>query len=166
MSDQSGTGADLEDSTPVEGPDPATLFSDNTPEVGEYGPTHWPALSADEATAAWEGLREWVEDLADRFCLDVRLVPPCWFRHNAMVEALSALRDYETFSFTPDAPGTAPVDWLRALREVEYHLAECAGHTQCSVNEHRDDPPRMWQIDESEWSDFVTADARRRRHGP
>lgn len=125
---------------------------------GEGGPRHWPSLSGQEAEEAWEELRDWVEQLVDRFALDPRLVPPCWFRHNAMVEALAALRDHETASYAPDALGTAAIDWLRALREVEHRLAECAARTQCSVTEHRDDPARMWQTNAAEWGDFISRD--------
>lgn len=107
-------------------------------------PIHWPSLTVNERASRGEQLREWVEQLAVRFALDSRVVPPCWQRHNAMVEALSALRDHERASFADTAAPTAAVDWLRALREVEQFLREIAGKTQCTTQVHRTDIARTW----------------------
>ncbi len=123
-----------------------------------YGPTHWPSLLPDEARQAWEVLRGWVEALVDRFGLETRVVPPCWYRHSALVEGLSALRDHERISFSPNASPTAAVDWFRALREIEHRLSEVCARTQCSVNEHRPDPLRSWFIDQDQWQSFVQTD--------
>jgi len=49
------------------------------------GPSHWASLLPEEAGQAWSDLREWVERLVDRFGLETRVVPPCWFRHNTLV---------------------------------------------------------------------------------
>jgi hypothetical protein len=54
------------------------------------GPTHWASLLPDEARQSWAELRDWVEHLVDRFALETRVVPPCWYRHNTLVESLSA----------------------------------------------------------------------------
>ena len=123
-----------------------------------HGPTHWPSLLPDEAGRAWVDLRGWVEALVDRFGLETRVVPPCWYRHNTAVEALSALRDHERICFAPSASPTAAVDWFRGLREIEHRLSEVCARTQCSVNEHRPDPPRSWLTDQAEWRTFVEAD--------
>ncbi|MHB8185786.1 MAG: hypothetical protein ACYDDU_06795 [Dermatophilaceae bacterium] len=122
------------------------------------GPTHWPSLLPDDARQAWADLCSWVEALVDRFGLETRVVPPCWYRHNPLVEGLSALRDHERISFAPNASPTAAVDWFRALREIEHRLSEVCARTQCSVNEHRADPPRSWQRDPGQWLSFVQAD--------
>jgi len=122
------------------------------------GPTHWPSLLPEEARQAWADLRNWVEHLVDRFGLEARVVPPCWYRHNTLVEALSALRDHERISFAPTASPTAAVDWFRALREIEHRLSEACARTQCSVNEHRPDPPRTWRTHQDQWRTFVEDD--------
>ena len=126
------------------------------------GPTHWPSLLPDQARPAWADLRHWVERLVDRFGVETRVVPPCWYRHTTLVEALSALRDHERISFAPSASPTAAVDWFRALREIEHRLTQDCARTQCSVNEHRPDPPRSWQTDQAQWQAFVDADVRNR----
>lgn len=122
-------------------------------------PTHWPSLLPDEARPAWAELRDWVEHLLDRFALETRVVPPCWYRHNTLVESLSALRDHERICFAPSASPSGAIDWLRALREVENRMSEACARTQCSVNEHRPDPARPWSTDQAPWQAFVEADA-------
>ena len=82
------------------------------------GPTHWPSLLPDDAPQAWADLRDWVEALVDRFGLETRIVPPCWYRHNTLVEALTALRDHERICFAPNASPTGAVDWFRALLRI------------------------------------------------
>ena len=107
------------------------------------GPTHWPSLDEEDLAAALEDLRVWVDQLVDRFALDVRTVPPCWDRHNAMVEALAALRDYERGCYTDTAPPSGGVDFIRALREITLYLRDTGAQTQCSVREHRPDLTRQ-----------------------
>ena len=128
----------------------------------QQGPTHWPSLLPDESCAAWAELRGWVESLVDRFGIETRVVPPCWYQHNTLVESLSALRDHERICFAPNASPTGAVDWFRALREIEHRMTEACARTQCSVNEHRPDPPRAWTTDQGPWQAFVEADLRDR----
>lgn len=125
-------------------------------------PIHWASLLPDEADQAWADLRDWVEHLVDRFGLGTRVVPPCWYQHNALVEPLSALRDHERISFAPSGSPTAAVDWFRAIREIEHHLTQACARTQCSINEHRPDPPRTRRTDQPQWRSFVDADVRDR----
>jgi hypothetical protein len=138
-----------------------TLLRDPfTAGLGEQtGPTHWPSLLPDEAQPAWAELREWVEHLVDRFALETRVVPPCWYRHNTLVEALSALRDHERICFAPNASPSGAVDWFRALREIEQRMIQACARTQCSVNEHRPDPARPWNTGQGPWQAFVEANA-------
>ena len=109
---------------------------------------HLPSLTDDEREALLTDLREWVAQLVDRFCIDVRVVPPCWERHPGMAEALAALRDHERASYALSASPTEAVDWFRAYREIEARLIDLAARTQCSVHEHRDPPRRRDLRDE------------------
>ena len=77
-----------------------------------------------------------------------RVIPPCWYRHHGMVEALSALRDHERMSFSDHGSPTGAVDWFRAFREIEIRLMDLAARTQCSVQEHRADAVRTWRANE------------------
>ncbi len=113
------------------------------PGFGELAsPVHWPSLTAEEREIRTAELQDWVDRIVARFALDTRVVPPCWLRHNGMVETLSALRDHERASYADSAPATAAVDWLRALRDVESLLRDLAGKTQCSTQAHRSELPR------------------------
>ena len=120
------------------------------------GPVHWPSLTETERVQAFGDLRERVEQLVDRFAIEIRVIPPCWYRHNGMVEALSALRDHERMSFSEHGSPTGAVDWFRAFREVELRLMDLAARTQCSVQEHRADAARPWRANEHDWSIHLT----------
>ena len=108
------------------------------------GPVHWPSLTETERIQGFADLREWVEQLVDRFAIEIRVIPPCWYRHNGMVEALSALRDHERACYAETASPTGAVDWFRALRDIEARLIELASKTQCSAHEHRGEVNRAW----------------------
>ena len=64
----------------------AGLFSEPVPV-----PVVWSDLSAGEAFDTWTDLAGWVTWLVRRFRLRPREVPPCWFRHAAVIEELTAL---------------------------------------------------------------------------
>ena len=121
-----------------------------------------PCVPAHAPLPAGSVLRAWVGSVFGRFALEARVVRPCWYRHNARVEALSALRDHERICFAPNASPTAAVDWFWGLREVEHRMSEACARTQCSVNEHRPDPPRAWTTDQGPWQRFVDADVAER----
>lgn len=102
------------------------------------GPVHVPSLSGTEYDALLTDLRLWVDGLISRFALDRRTVPPCWERHNAMVETLAALRDAERGCFVDGPAPTAGLEWIRAVRDGAVYLRDHAAITQCSAHEHRD----------------------------
>ena len=120
---------------------PALAFGDegHRTSFGQLdGPVHLPSLSRTGHEQAMTGLRSWVTELVRRFCVDARAIPPCWEKHNGMVEALFALRDHERACFAQSASPTAAVDWLRALQEVTHFLIDLNAMTQCTVHEHRE----------------------------
>lgn len=107
------------------------------------GPLHVPSLSDLERDALLTDLRLWVAQLVERFHIHSRVIPPCWERHNGMVEALQALRDLERDCYSEKAPTSAAVDWFRGFREIEARLIELATITTCTPREHRD-PTAGW----------------------
>jgi hypothetical protein len=125
-------------------------------------PSHWPSLPFEAAGDAWKQLRTWVEEYIERFAIDSRTIPPCWYRHNAMVEALSALRDHERHSYEFASNQTAGVDFIRACGEIGLFLKEQASRTGCTSGAHRPDPTGRTQTDDADWSDFVGRDITRR----
>ncbi len=102
------------------------------------GPVHVPSLTDAEREIYLDELAGWTEALTRRFAIDVRTIPPCWTRHNGMVEALSALRDHERACYDPTSAPTAAVDWVRALRDIHGFLSDLAAMTRCTAHEHRD----------------------------
>lgn len=130
-------------------------------------PTHWPSLDAVEAAAEWGELRSWVEELRARFsALDHHVVPRCWWRHNGHVEALVALRDHERASFSDGAAPNAPVEWLRALRDVSALLRAWTGELACGAS-HQETAARPLPVDEEDWRAALAQDlaCRRARDG-
>jgi hypothetical protein len=119
--------------------------------------THWPSLDRDKAAREWEELRGWVERLRSRFEFLVHhVIPYCWWRHNGHVEALAALRDHERVSFAQLAPATAPLDWLRALRDTAVMLRSWTADLPCGAVHQP--PITQPPFDREEWSRYVAAD--------
>jgi hypothetical protein len=120
--------------------------------------THWPSLDRDKAAREWEELRGWVAHLRRRFeSLDHHVIPYCWWRHNGHVEVLVALRDHERVSFAELAPATAPLDWLRALRDTAALLRSWTGDLPCGAV-HQPPITQSAPFDREEWSRHVAAD--------
>jgi len=138
------------------------------PDAPPPGPLHWPSLPADLAAQEWAELAAWVTGLRARFpaALDEHVIPACWWRHNGHVEALAALRDHEAESYSPMAPASAAVAWLRALRDVAALLHAWTAELGCAGG-HHDDPPAPPGPAGPGWDAHVTADVARRRgaHG-
>jgi hypothetical protein len=96
-----------------------------------------PSLAHHEYETLLRDLQAWVDHLIIRFALDVRTIPPCWTEHNAMVETLTALRDFERGCYVGNPPPTAAIDWIRTLRDTVTYLKEVAAVTQCTGRLHR-----------------------------
>jgi len=125
-------------------------------------PLYWPGLSAERVAIEWESLRSWVRVLAERFAFDFRTLPACWYRHNALVEALVALRDFERACFAEGAPLSAGLDWQRALREIEARLRDLTSRTGC-LSRHVDQRELPSSEPAGAWTALVTRDVTARR---
>jgi len=125
-------------------------------------PLHWPSVSANVARREWPQLMAWVEALRVRYEVfaDPKLLPLCWFQHPSLVGALQALKDHERVAYSDEAPGTAGVDWHRAMRDIEALLKHWVdGPLVCNEkHEVQADP-----CEGSEWEEFVANDIASRR---
>lgn len=121
-------------------------------------PTYWPTVPSADAVEQWNELRAWVDNLCRRFShLDHHIIPPCWWRHNQHVEALTALKDHEHSSFSDTAPATAPLDWFRALRDITLLLKTWTADLGCGAS-HQPSTATLRSVDDTEWQAFVAAD--------
>lgn len=128
-------------------------------------PTDWRAVSDQEAAELWPALRGWVEWFKDRFALDHRVVPPCWYLHGALVDLLTALRDHHEYAFTDVQPATAASEWQRVFRDLEPRLRDWASRTGCTRDVHRPDVTMEWADDTVRWEQHVRGDEQMRRAG-
>ena len=119
----------------------AQLFCGDDFPAGEASapPTHWPTLPADDVEVEMRALYTWVASLQHRFREMVRL-PACWYRHNSLVELLSALRDHERASYADTAAPTGGVAWMLAFRDVEARLRVWVAELRCGGDPNYHDP--------------------------
>lgn len=127
------------------------------------GPLNWRAVGSADARARWRALREWVCWFRVEFGFDHRVVPPCWYRHPALVNLLSALRDHWLYAYDPMNTALAASDWHRALIVIEQRLRDWASRTGCTVGMHRPDVLADYPDDSAEWEQHVAADVAARK---
>jgi len=124
---------------------------------------HWPEIPAEDAPEEWQELREWVDELLERFeFISHHVVPDCWYRHNELVELLSALRGHEEFAFLPNNPPNAGTDFFRTMRDVLMIAAEWVGQLGCGTG-HVSGTARLHTITEDDWQATVAADVAKRK---
>lgn len=116
-----------------------------------YVPYCWRHVSASEARGLWVRLREWVDWVNARyFGSSWESIRPCWFRHPAAVEELTALWAAWEAAYRSSDEGEGFSDaalwWHEKLHTVVHRLwdeqfAECkAGHQEPDVYERVTDP--------------------------
>lgn len=130
-------------------------------------PLEWRRVRAVDARAEWAALDKWCRWLVNRYALDVREVPPCWYRHGAVVEELSALHGAWRVAYDPTQAASATADWHRALWDTRLRLRDWLSRTGCTVREHRSDTPPAWSAANANYADafggHVSADEETRR---
>lgn len=134
----------------------------SAPDAEQGGPLLWPRMTADEAAQEWARLYDWVEALRVRYANGVRL-PDCWYRHSDIVEALSALRDFERAAFSSRAPATSAVEWQRAFRDTEHRLEVWTRRLSCSVPGRGHPAPLAPACRPADWDEFVRDEIAGRR---
>lgn len=107
-------------------------------------PLDWSRLAADEAAEQWAALDRWVQRLVTRYALDGREVPPCWYRHGALVEELTGLRGAHQVAWDPTQAASAASDWHRILWDTRVRLRDWLTRTGCTARSHRADTVNEW----------------------
>jgi hypothetical protein len=113
-------------------------------EQWSVAPVCWKILTETSATREWAALDEWVRWLVARYALSPRTVPPCWDRHGALIEELSALRTGWLSAYCPDAPGNAPLDWHAMLAATRGRTEDAIDRVGCTKDDHREDRTPGW----------------------
>lgn len=125
-------------------------------------PTDWRNVPAVNAPDEWDELRTWVIWVKDRYLLDHRVIPPCWYLHEPLVDLLTALRDHHRYVFTALQPATAATEWHRVFRDLEPRLRDWVARTGCTRDEHRPEMKVAWPDDATRWQAHVAEDEQRR----
>lgn len=98
----------------------------------------WPSLSADDATAEWQALGDWVAAVLGPFYEITRAqLPDCWALHRpALLELVWLHRTYMA-AHRPDAAPAAAADWhTRWRREALANIAAAIPERWCRPGEH------------------------------
>lgn len=107
--------------------------------VGDDAPyvVCWRDLDKETAQLELERLSPWVDWLGERYCLDHKTIPPCWGKHGALTEELSALRTLWEVCYLGDPSPADPTTFHRELDVALRRLREWASRRGCSRTEHR-----------------------------
>jgi hypothetical protein len=125
-------------------------------------PLYVPRIPGRDYPEAMSELREWVEELVERFGhLDHTVIPVCWWRHRGHVEILQALRDHERVSYADTAAGTAGMSWQRELFFAEARLREWTGYFGCASG-HKDPIRQVRVHDAQAWKAHLEVERERR----
>ncbi|MGH1524217.1 hypothetical protein ACRAWC_09340 [Leifsonia sp. L25] len=114
---------------------------------------NWRTLEDEDAPQVWTDLREWVVWFTHRYNIASRKVPPCWFKHGALVEELSALHTAWLVSYDSLDAGYGPIGWHERLavaipRLATWYNGECH-------NGHSELPQTGDTADLPEWSAWI-----------
>jgi len=101
-------------------------------------PLCWANLDGTETADAIEELDDWVAWVVDRYTLDHRTIPPCWDRHGALIEELSALRTAWLAAYAGTSRPEAPLEWHHHFAAARQRLTDWVARTGCRPGEHRD----------------------------
>ncbi|MGO4535185.1 hypothetical protein [Leifsonia sp. 2MCAF36] len=114
---------------------------------------NWRTLEDGDAPPVWTDLQDWVAWFTHRYNIATRKIPPCWFKHGALVEELSALHTAWLVSYDSLDAGYGPIGWHERLavaipRLATWYNGECHnGHTEL--------PQTGDDAVPAEWADWI-----------
>lgn len=106
-------------------------------------------------------LLRFVPELVRRYALQDSEVPPCWHKHDTLIQELLALYQYRNQQqFLPVAPPSAPLDFHYNLQLAIGRLTGWTARHGCRTGEHTPANLAAWVDPESEKSSewIVTAE--------
>jgi hypothetical protein len=99
----------------------------------------WKDLDPTGVAAEIERLRDWVDWLVERYCIDHKTIPPCWSEHGALTEELSALHTLWEVCYLGAAAPADPATFHRELDTTLRRLREWSARRGCGRSDHRPD---------------------------
>lgn len=113
-------------------------------------PINWWRLDDAERAEVFGVLRGFVTEFVRRYALPASVVPPCWYRHEAIVQELLAFYQYRDQLQLAEGPAAshagAPLEVHVQLHMLRGRLREIV---QCNEAEHFDDAIPAWAVPET-----------------
>ncbi|SNS54017.1 hypothetical protein SAMN06309944_0710 [Micrococcales bacterium KH10] len=153
MSEHAATRIDLRDDPALI--DPAQLTSPLDPQVHIF---NWRTATHDLITEQLTPIRAFTEWLITVFDITEGEIPPCWYRHRALIIELWALMNAHTAYHNPLDEGAGPLTWLEHLAPARERLRSATQSRGCTHTEHkpnsltRDTPTR---VSDDEWAELT-----------
>ena len=69
----------------------------------------WREIEPEHQSAAWNGLRRWVDWFVAEYCFETAVVPPCWYLHSNITAELYAAMCMEHKVWDEQVPGVGPM---------------------------------------------------------
>lgn len=108
-------------------------------------PIDWWRLDSAERVETLRTLSIFVPELVRRYALNDQVIPPCWYRHEALIQELLALYQFRNQNqFLPIAPPVAPKEFHYELQLVITRLRGWVATTGCNMAEHHEDRVQAW----------------------
>jgi hypothetical protein len=128
--------------------------------VPAANPVRWSELDPAETEQTLVELAEWVCWLAERYQLDGREVPACWWRHGAVVEELTGLWGSWQVAYDDGQSAAAMAYCHLVLNDTRSRLRQWWSRTGCTAPEHRGGAAQPWlDVDNDQWWErFVAGD--------
>lgn len=128
-------------------------------EVPGWLGTRWRDLPQESMPEVWQWLRGWVDWLVEAHSVPASEIPPCWYRHQDIVEELWAAANAEAQAWEATTPTMTPMTaWhfhLRMMRDRLNGAAKECVAGQKHVPPHSFRPgwgPAVLAVDEGDWA--------------
>lgn len=114
-------------------PPPRLISQPNTLPV----PIVWSAHTTEDAALLLEELDVWVNWLIERYRLDQRTIPECWFEHPELLEEISALHLAWEGAYATTAAPDAPLSWHEHFAAARDRVISWVARSGCRPGAHR-----------------------------
>lgn len=131
-----------------------------TPESEAAAPWSWRATTGERREALWGELTRWVEWHNERYG---RVNPdwtihPCWFRHPAVVEHLTALMVAWRAAYESDKPSREAAIWHDQMNSIHIRMTGAAWGFKNCAGGHREPAEQPTDSDPEALAAHIAAD--------